>query len=143
MPYIRPDIDEVLLNFRLILKLGAPWGRGHGTSCPPAPPSRRLWWYQNMDEALINGIVFLDLKKHLIQLTMIYYLVNYIFMEWEVKPMIGLNCIYQIVFNIVNIRSTYYSIIIELATPLCDAGALLWPLSYGDSWQKQAWFMFI
>ena len=39
--------------------------------------------------------------------------------------MIGLNCIYQIVFNIVNIRSTYYSIIIELATPLCDAGALL------------------
>ena len=38
-------------------------------------------WYQNMDEGLINGIVFLDLKKHLILLTMIYYLVNYIFME--------------------------------------------------------------
>ena len=78
-----------------------------------------------MDEVLINGIVFLDLKKHLILLTMIYYLVNYIFMECEVKPMIGLNCIYQIVSNIVNIRSTYYSIIIELAAPLCDAGALL------------------
>ena len=38
-------------------------------------------WYQNMDEGLINGIVFLDLKKHLILLIMIYYLVNYIFME--------------------------------------------------------------
>ena len=38
-------------------------------------------WYQNMNEGLINGIVFLDLKKHLILLIMIYYLVNYIFME--------------------------------------------------------------
>ena len=38
MPYIRPDIDEVLLNFRLILKLGVTWGWGPGASCPLPPP---------------------------------------------------------------------------------------------------------
>ena len=56
-----------------------------------------------MDEGLINGVVFLDLKRRLILLTMASYLISYTCMELGVGRMIGLGRIEQIVYSFANL----------------------------------------
>ena len=66
----------------------------HNTSQPVLHFTTKIFQSLNKKPSATTLAIFIDLKKHLIQLTMRFCLINWIFMALETNPMFGSETIY-------------------------------------------------